>query len=137
MTASMHTALLRAFVFRSKSDRNHRILVLWKHLLSTNRATNTLLILTHCITPTSSDHSFLDISWFQSHCSKTVKKSITSSQLSFMPPRMGDGRQHKRNEMQRKPLKRPLCKVVAQEETQRRGRQHTVNNGCNIFLLAQ
>jgi hypothetical protein len=112
MTAGMHTALLQAIILRSESDR---ILVLWKHLSSTSRATNTLLILMHCITPTSSDHSFRDISWFQFHCSKTAKKSITSLQLSFMPPRMGDGRQHKRNEMRRRPLKRPLCKVVARE----------------------
>ena len=130
MTASMHAALLQAFVLRNRSDRK---LALWRHLLSINQVTNTLLILMRCIMPISSDHSFHDISRFQSHCSKIVKRSITSLQLSFMPPRMGDRRLHRRNEMQRRPVKWLLYKVVAQEQAQRKGRQHIVNDGCTFW----
>jgi hypothetical protein len=130
MTASMRAALLRAFVLRNRSDRKP---ALWRHLLSINQVTNTLSILMCCIMPISSDHSFHDISRFQSHCSKIAKRSIMSLQLSFMPPRMGDGRQHRRNETQRRPVKWLLYKVVAQEQAQRRGRQHIVNDGCTFW----
>src|SRR5882672_9676603 len=64
---------------------------------------------------------------------KDHKKKHHKLAAELMPPRMGDRRQHRRNEMQRRPVKWLLYKVVAQEQAQRRGRQHIVNDGCTFW----
>ena len=72
MTASMDAALLQTFVLRNRSNRK---LALWRHLLSINQVTNTLLILMLCIMPISSDCSFHDISQFQSQVQRPQKEA--------------------------------------------------------------